>query len=67
LREDRDKLVLAVEEGHHTQAEAASITVVAVEIEAVVVAWGRRSATAGRVSARTRPIPTLLGRPLDIP
>ncbi|MEV6863672.1 hypothetical protein AB0M44_22025 [Streptosporangium subroseum] len=55
LRKDKDEPVLAVGEGRNAQAEAASITVVAGEIGAVVVAWGRRSVTAGRVSARTRP------------
>jgi hypothetical protein len=55
VRKDKDELVLAVEEGRHPQAEAAWIAIVAGGIEVVVVAWSRRSVTAGRVSARTRP------------
>lgn len=38
-RKDEDELVLAVEQGRYTQAEADDITSVADEIEAVVRAW----------------------------
>jgi uncharacterized protein len=39
-RKDEDELVLAVEQGRYTQAEADDITAVADEIEDVVRAWG---------------------------
>lgn len=39
-RKDEDELLLAVEQGRYTQAEAAAITAVANEIEDVVRAWG---------------------------
>lgn len=38
-RKDEDELVLAVEQGRYTPAEADAITAVADEIEAVVAAW----------------------------
>jgi hypothetical protein len=39
-RKDEDELALAVEQGRYTAAEAERLTAVAVEIEAVVAAWG---------------------------
>ena len=39
-RKDEHELVLAVEQGRYTAEEAAAITAVAVEVEAVVDAWG---------------------------
>lgn len=39
-RKDEDELVLAVEQGRYTQAEADDITAVADEIEGVIRAWG---------------------------
>jgi hypothetical protein len=39
-RKDEDELVLAVEQGRYTQAEAAAFTAVADEVELVVGAWG---------------------------
>jgi hypothetical protein len=39
-RKDEDELVLAVEQGRYTQAEADAITAVAAEVESVIHAWG---------------------------
>ncbi len=39
-RKDEDELVLAVEQGRYTAAEAEAITAVAAEIEEVIAAWG---------------------------
>ncbi|MBA3781775.1 MAG: DUF402 domain-containing protein [Nocardioides sp.] len=39
-RKDEDELVLAVEQGRYTPDEAAQITSVADEVEAVIAAWG---------------------------
>jgi hypothetical protein len=39
-RKDVDELVLAVEQGRYSQAEADAITAVADEIEGVIAAWG---------------------------
>ena len=39
-RKDEDELVLAVEAGRYTPDDAARITAVADEIEAVVAEWG---------------------------
>lgn len=39
-RKDEDELVLAVEQGRYSPAEAARITAVADEVEAVIRAWG---------------------------
>ena len=39
-RKDEDELVLAVEQGRYTPAEAEAITAVAGEVESVIGAWG---------------------------